>query len=189
MSLGYLEVLGFAADCFQVLLGVVLVFLLVRYRKSAVKTDGLNLPVTGAGPFRHEFMLQSLKHQSEQSFDCIQKTLQSERSNLMRLYEIGGTHLDLDPDCPTLADDPSEAEAFQIGDCEQAPDEDQSANRYQKVAQLAADGLKAPRIAKQLGIPRGEVELVLKMAAASNSDPQIMEPAPGGLRRSGRIQR
>lgn len=181
MSPGYLEFLGIAADCLQVLLGMVLVVLLVRYHKSAVRKDVSNWPAAEAGPFRREFLLQSLKHQSELSFDSIEKTISTERRNLLRLFEIGDAHLESDHG----AFNPEEVapESFKIGDGESKKDTDQSSDRYQQVAQLAADGLKAPRIAKQLGIPRGEVELVLKMAAVSNSTAQHREMAVGAMSR------
>lgn len=177
MSLGYLEIFRIAADCFQVLLGVVLVVLLVRYKKTAAKADLSNWPGTEAGPFMHEFMLQSLKHQSEMSFDSIEKTISAERQNLLRLFDISHSGLESDP-AAFLSEDIN-TEVFQMDDGESEMGIDSSSNRYQQVTQLATEGLKAPRIAKQLGIPRGEVELVLKMAAATEMASENQESAFG----------
>ena len=165
MSLGYLEVFQIASDCFQVLLAAAAVLLLMRYRKNSNKPDWPSWPASEGTPFMHEFLLQSLKHRSEQSFDSVQRILQTERTNLMQLFEIGEGHWDDRPSVPALDD--SDPEPFQIGEADPAENIDKTGNQYQQVRQLAAAGMSVPRIAKQLGIPRGEVELVLKMTISS----------------------
>lgn len=166
MDFGYIEVFGIAADCFQVLMIVVVIFLLVRYRKKTQAPNWSDWATSESNPFRHEFLLQSLKHQSEQAFIHIEKTIQAERNNVMQLLELSDQQ-------PTQSvagfpDQEPEEAPFNIEEPHNTSEQDHSDDQYQKISQLAAEGMNSRRIAKKLAIPLGEVELVMKMAAASN---------------------
>jgi hypothetical protein len=166
MSLGHFEILGMVADGFQMLLIALILFLLVRYRKRSSPSDKSEWAPAGAGPFRHEFLIQSLLHQTDLAFDHIEKTIQTERRHLKEITASGHQQEALNDSC--LPDAPSEAAPFDIDAAPLSDEPDDGDNPYQKVHQLAADGMNPQRIAKQLSIPRGEVELVLKMAASAS---------------------
>lgn len=175
MSFGYFEIFGIAADCFQVLMIVLIVFLLVRYRKKTQTPNWSDWAASQANPFMHEFLLQSLKHQSEQAFNQIEKTIQTERTHLMQLFELSDQQLkqggaDFSEPEPEAAAVNPEAAPSSVDELPLSDEHEISEDRYEHISQLAADGMNARRIAKQLAIPLGEVELVLKMAAASNSN-------------------
>ena len=161
MSFGYLEVFAIAADGFQVLLIVVVIFLLLRYRKKLAAPDWSAWASSEANPFQHEFLLQSLKHQSEQAFDQIEKTVRLERNTLLQLLELGDQQSARDDAGPAEPD--PKTVSFTINDTTPSEEPAESDNRYQQVMRLAADGMNSRRIAKQLSIPLGEVELVMKM--------------------------
>ena len=168
MSFGYLELFGIAADCFQVLMIVVIIFLLVRYHRKMSTPNWSEWASSEANPFMHEFLLQSLKHQSEQAFEHIEKTIRIERDNLLQLLELGDQQIarqDAAQDGPD-----TKTVSFTINEASQPEDPPDSENRYKQVLRLAADGMSSRRIAKQLSIPLGEVELVMKMNPSGTSN-------------------
>ena len=168
MSFGFLEVFGIAADCFQVLMIAVMIFLMLRYRKKMSTPDWSEWASSEANPFMHEFLLQSLKHQSEQAFDHIEKTIRVERSNLLQLLELNDQQIPrgdigkAEPETKTVS--------FTINDTPQPEESVDSDNSYEEVIRLAAEGMNSRRIAKQLSIPLGEVELVMKMNPSGSSN-------------------
>ena len=165
MTPGYLEIYRIAADGLQILLSAAAVLMLMRYRKKPPLPDWTAWPQADGSAFRHEFMLQSLRHQSEQSFDNLDRALRSERSNLQRFLEIGDSRW---TGAAEPSEDVSDPSPFQIGGEDAAGPAAENERRYEEVARLAAGGMNARRISKQLGIPLGEVELVVKLSAASD---------------------
>ena len=164
MSLGDIEILGIVADGFQILLILLILLLLVRYRNRAMASDCSGWASSGANPFRHEFLVQSLRHQTEMAFDLVENTLQAERRKLRQLCEPD--HQQLERDGTDLFDEPLETAPFEIDETPLADEKNDDNDPYREVLRLAADGVNPHRIAKQLSIPRGEVELVLKMSAS-----------------------
>jgi hypothetical protein len=175
MSLGHFEIMGMVADGLQMLLITLILFLLIRQRKRSSMPEGSERPSSGAGAFRHEFLIQSLKHQTEMAFDHIEKTLQTERRELQQRYasvrQQEACRESILPEAPP-EDAPFNIDAASLTD--ETNDED---SPYRQVLEMAADGLNPHRIAKQLSIPRGEVELVLKMSASPPSTRAGNDPA------------
>ena len=168
MSSEFLEVFAIAADCFQVLMIAVMIFLLLRYRKKMSTPDWSEWASSEANPFMHEFLLQSLKHQSEQAFDHIEKTIRIERNNLLQLLELSDKQISLE-DTGKAEPEPKTV-SFTINDTSPSEEPVGSDNSYEQVIRLAADGMNSRRIAKQLSIPLGEVELVMKMNPSGTSN-------------------
>ncbi|UCF94371.1 MAG: hypothetical protein JSW39_09495 [Desulfobacterales bacterium] len=110
--------------------------------------------------FKAEILRQTLKQQSERAFENILETVAKERRVLNKLFQ---------------AEDAVNAGAIMLSQASSAPSEPlsrrsidgdsegDSDDRYAAIERLGRQGLSVPQIAEQLKVPRGEVELLLKL--------------------------
>jgi hypothetical protein len=179
-----LELFRLVGDGIQILLCGCIVILLLRYRSRPHRNPMSSWPSGQARPFRQEFWLQALKHQSEQSFDNLQQALQSERSSLSRHFDIGNGQWPLNSDAQG-DDDPKPWEHETGRNSDQIEAGSGARERYHRVALLATEGLDARRISKRLNLPVGEVELMLKLSGLGTGSPYAdPEAAAGPFRHS-----
>lgn len=172
MTAAHLEYVALAADGVLMLLCLWILLLLSRHGK---RIDRLTMPLRQPHdtlPFRREFMLQSLKHQSEQAFDNLQSMLQKERRNVARMFDIG------DDPRPAFGEaagsDDVNLQRFVLDRAAGASADSGGPNpRYHRALELAAEGLDASLISKRLDIPLGEVELLVKLSGSPDGHPSI----------------
>jgi len=161
MALHTLNFWEIAIDATQIgLCGLILLFL-IRNRMKLKRLNS-NGPCGEKSPkLNTEFVVEALRQQSELAFNHIMKTIDKERQTLNAYFELRETQLA--PGLLTAASkdrmEPiSGAEALEPDACEAI---------YSEIESLSDQGLSPSDIAEELSIPRGEVDLVLKLKRLS----------------------
>ncbi|MFO7707960.1 MAG: hypothetical protein R6V84_07280 [Desulfobacterales bacterium] len=144
-------------DAFNVLLCIGILIHRVRRRR-----EPLNARREGPGrpqitEFTREIRLQALRQQSERALSAILGAVEAERLRLEQLFDADARPAPEPFLAPAraAADDPP----FRLGEvCEPA-----ARGRYDGVHELLRKGLSSRQIADALDLPRGEVDLALKL--------------------------
>ncbi len=145
-------------DAFNVLLCIGVLIYLVR-RRSGLLNARQEEP--GRPEFTQEIRLQALRQQSERALSSILSAVESERLRLQQVFDVDDRPTTEPPEAPAraAADDPP----FRLGEvCEPV-----AWGRYDGVHGLLREGLSCRQIAENLNLPRGEVELALKLKPAA----------------------
>ncbi|RPJ77196.1 MAG: hypothetical protein EHM15_00715 [Desulfobacteraceae bacterium] len=129
----------------------------LRARHAPTLPAGSAVPV----PFAHELGVQALRQQAETALAGIAAAVETERLRLQEHFQAlapPAAEARLDPARDALEEFP-----FRLGDSPGPA----AWGRYEGVRILAREGLGCRQIAERLNLPRGEVELALKLQPAS----------------------
>lgn len=146
------------------LCGGILLFLI--YNKIKYKRMILNVPPKDySTAFTNEMRIQTLKHQTEQTFDTILNVIHQERRTLQNYYDIE----ERKKDTHSLPLGCSE----RIKNMSRLDSKNRSKSKVMdngKILMLSKKGLTAKEISRSVHRPRGEVELILRLNNISVGD-------------------
>ena len=148
-------------DITQICLGgVILLFLIrnqIKYKQLFLKAPtGENSP-----NFNTEFIIQAIRQQSDLAFTHILETIDKERQTLDTYFELRETQIASKMLVPAAGH-----VVAQIPDSE-AADPNAADTIYSEIENLAGQGMSLEDISEDLNVPKGEVELVLKLKRLS----------------------
>jgi hypothetical protein len=143
-------------DGIQIFLcAIILLFLIrnrIKYKRLILNTS----PNDYATPFSSEIRIQKLRQATEHTFDTIFEAIQQERLALRKYYDPQNYSHELD----------TSAVAPPIGINAAASTDDNrdlEAADFSEILTLSKKGLSAREISQRVNMPRGEVELVLRL--------------------------
>jgi DNA-binding NarL/FixJ family response regulator len=111
--------------------------------------------------FNTEFVVEAVRQQTELAFNHILETIDKERQTLDAYFELRETQL-----APGLLKSVSSGRVEPISSSE-ASEPDAADTIYSEIESLSDQGLSLADIAEKLNVPRGEVDLVLKLKRLS----------------------
>ena len=145
-------------DALQIILcGVILIFLIhnkVKYKQLILKNTRSEKSAT----FENEFLIQSLKQQTFETFDAILDYIDQQRHGLQSYYE--NEEINRLSSSAYLQNHASEKN---IGKKSNKISTDENAADHSNILKLFESGLTSKQISQKVIAPREEVELVLRM--------------------------
>jgi hypothetical protein len=169
MALHTLNFWEIALDATQIgLCGLILLFLirnrmkfkrLILNEPTAEKSQNLNT----------EFVVEAVRQQTELAFNHILETIDKEHQTLSAYFELRETQLS-----PGLLKPASSGRIEPISSSE-ASEPDVADAIYSEIESLADQGLSLADISEKLKVPRGEVDLVLKLKRLSIESAKIKD--------------
>jgi hypothetical protein len=161
MALHTFNLWEIAVDATQIgLFGLILLFVI----RNSLRLKRLN-PNTPSGEesqkFNTEFIVEALRQQTELAFDHIMKTIDKERQTLHAYFELRETQI-----APGLLASASKRRIEPNASAE-GLEPDTADAIYSEIESLSDQGLSPADIAEELTVPRGEVDLVLKLKRLS----------------------
>ena len=172
MALHTINFWEIALDATQIGLCGLILLLLIRNRMK-YKRAILNAPSDKKSQkFNTEFIVEAIRQQTELAFNHILETIDKERQTLHAYFELKETQL-----APDLLKSASFDRIEPISSSE-ASEPDATDAIYSEIESLSDQGLSLSDIAEKLNVPRGEVDLVLKLkrlsieSARSKDSPQ-----------------
>ena len=169
MALHTLNFWEIAIDATQIgLCGLILLFLI----RNRMKLKRLNPDATSAEEsqkFNTEFVVEALRQQTELAFNHIMQTIDKERQTLNAYFELRETQL-----APGLLTSVSKGRIEPISSTE-ALEPDAADAIYSEIESLSDQGLRPADIATELNVPRGEVDLVLKLKRLSIESARVKD--------------
>ena len=169
MALHTFNLWEIAVDATQIgLFGLILLFVIRNSFK--LKRLNPNTPsVKESQKFNTEFVVEALRQQTELAFDHIMKTIDKERQTLHAYFELRQTQL-----APGLLKSVSSDPVEPIVNAE-GLDPDAADTIYSEIESLSDQGLSLADIAEKLNVPRGEVDLVLKLRRLSIESAKVKD--------------
>jgi len=172
MALHTLNFWEIAIDATQIsLCGLILLFLIRNHMKF--KRLNLNAPSgEGSQKFNTAFAVEAVRQQTELAFNHVLETIDKERQTLHAYFELRESQL-----APGLLKSVSSGRIEPISSTE-ASEPDIADEIYSEIEGLSDQGVSLADIADKLNLPRGEVDLVLKLkrlsieSAKANDNPQ-----------------
>lgn len=169
MALHTLNFWEIALDATQIgLCGLILLFLIrnrVKFKRLI-----LNKPAAEKSQnFNTEFVVEAVRQQTELAFNHILETIDKERQTLSAYFELRETQL-----APGLLKSASSGRIEPISSSE-ASEPDAADAIYSEIESLADQGLNLADISEKLKVPRGEVDLVLKLKRLSIESAKIKD--------------
>jgi hypothetical protein len=161
MALQTISLWEIGLDITQICLGGFILLCLIR---NKIKYKQLFLkPPTGENSqnFNTEFIIQAIRQQSDLAFTHILETIDKERQTLDTYFELRETQIA----SKMLVPAPGRVVA-QIPNTE-ATDLNAADTIYSEIENLAGQGMSLADISEDLNVPKGEVELVLKLKRLS----------------------
>ena len=172
MALHTLNFWEIAIDATQIGLCGLILFFLIR---NSIKFKRLNLNAPSgeeSKKFNTDFAVEAVRQQTELAFNHILETIDKERQTLDAYFELRETRF-----APGLLASVSSDRVERISGSE-ALEPDAADTIYSEIESLSDQGLSLADIAEKLNVPRGEVDLVLKLkrlsieSAKLKDDPQ-----------------
>jgi hypothetical protein len=148
-------------DITQIILGGFILLCLIRNR---IKYKQLFLKApTGENMqnFNTEFIIEAIRQQSNLAFTHILETIAKERQTLDTYFELRDTQI-----ASKMRVAAPGRIAAQIPNAE-ATDQNAADTIYGEIENLASQGMSLADISEDLNVPKGEVELVLKLKRLS----------------------
>jgi len=160
MALQTLNLWEIVLDGIQICLGGLILLFLIR-NKIKYKQLILKAPAGEKSQnFNTEFIIQAIRQQSELAFSHILETIDKERQTLGTYFELRET---ITPNMLQTAPGPLFDQA-----CNAETVEPNAADTiYSEIKTLSGYGMSLEDISVKLNVPRGEVELVLKLKSLS----------------------
>jgi len=156
MTIQMLPLWELVLDGIQVLLCAVILFFLIhnkiKYRRLILNTS----PKEYAAEFSNEMRLQHLKQETEKVFDSIVDVINRERGSLQKHYDSDEPNHRMDA---CVLPGPAEINADRPVDKQSEED----AAEFGEIFSLSEKGLSTREISQRVSMPRGEVELVLRL--------------------------
>lgn len=158
MTLQLLPFWEAASEGLSILLGGIIIFFLIfnkiKYKRMILKT----FHKENSQAFSSEMLTQYLRQQTDRTFDSILQYIHRERQLLENSYLSDGPRICRNPFIPGLAD-----RIQRIDPYEKKGDWKPDGKDYAEIIALHNKGLSSKTISKNLNIPRGEVELNLRI--------------------------
>ncbi|MGD2184583.1 MAG: hypothetical protein PVI71_00590 [Desulfobacterales bacterium] len=161
MALQTLNLWELVLDGTQIFLCSFILLVLIR---NKIKYKQLLLKAPSAKSSRNfnaEFMIQAIRQQCDLAFTHILETIDTERQTMDACFEPGKFRFA--PHMLQLAPDRTVA---QTPDAEM-PEVNTEQTIYRDIEALAGQGMSLENISEELKVPKGEVELVLKLKRLS----------------------
>lgn len=143
-------------DGIQIFLGIIILLLLInnkiKYKRLILNTA----PKDYAAEFSNEIRMQCLKQVTEQMFDTIADVIHQQRLALQKHYDPVKCNHEMD----------NSVVAPPLGINTASPTDDKSdvaAADFDEIFSLSEKGLSTREISQRVNMPRGEVELVLRL--------------------------
>jgi hypothetical protein len=169
MALHTLNFWEITIDATQIgLCALILLFLIRNHMK--LRRLNSNAPAgQESQKFNSEFVVEAVRQQTELAFHHILETIDKERQTLDAYFELRENQLApgllksvpskrLEPISSTKASEPDAADAI-----------------YSEIESLSDQGLSMTDIAEELNLPRGEVDLVLKLKRLSIESAKVKD--------------
>jgi hypothetical protein len=149
-----------AIDGFQILLCLLILGLYFKNRAIHKKLAVNKIKNGGGQSFNAHVFNRIVKQQVDQALTNIVKTIAAERNGLESVLELNPLSSEDDDISKVQSNSqlPNSHDNHRISD-----DRSGSAGRHDKVRKFSAKGLSARKIAEELKIPIGEVELILSL--------------------------
>jgi hypothetical protein len=157
MALHTLNFWEIAIDATQIGLGAFILLFLIRNHMRLKRMNSNALSGQESQKFNSEFVVEAVRQQTELAFNHIRETIDKERRTLDAYFELREAQLApgllksvpsnrIEAVSSTQAKEPGAADAI-----------------YSEIESLSDQGLSLTDIAEELNLPRGEVDLVLKL--------------------------
>ena len=151
----------FILDGAQIFLCGFILLVLIRNKIKHKQILLKNPNPENAQNFNVEFILQAIRQQSDLAFMHIMETIEKERKTL-------NTYLDLrEPQMMPHQAVPGPQRLNAQSSAEGTENSDATDTIYSEIEALAGQGMSLEDISEELNVPRGEVELVLKLKRLS----------------------
>ena len=149
-----------AADGIQILLGLVIIFFLIRNRGRKMKPDMANPKSKSAQNFNLQVFSQAIDQQVELAFTNIREVVATERRNLEKVLQFHSFNhaVHSASEIRSLLPPAGRDDNFQHVLETAGPGERQS-----RIETLATRGMSAKQISEKLKIAMAEVELILSL--------------------------
>jgi hypothetical protein len=169
MALHALNLWEIVIDATQIGLCALILLFLIR---NHVKFKRLNSNMPSgkeSQKFNSEFVVEAVRQQTELAFNHILETIDKERQTLDAYFELREAQLapGLLKSSPSRRIDPISSAKAQEPDAADAI--------YSKIESLSDQGLNLTDIAEELNLPRGEVDLVLKLKHLSIESARVKD--------------
>ena len=145
------------------LCGITILYLIRNrstYNQSLLKESGEG----NSNRFNEEVLAQLVKQQSDMPFETISDAIEKERMPLHSLMEKKEA---IKEEKPLFAEEPNWVQE-DFYNKKSSGSDDLAGDEYDEVARLADLGLSVKKISERAKIPRGEVELVVKLKGLEN---------------------
>lgn len=173
MALHTINLWEIVLDGIQIFLGCVILLVLIRnrikYKQLLLKRPNGEKPQN----FNTEFIVQAIRQQSDLALAHILETIEKERKTLDAYFDLSEPQM-----APHLVETPPDRSAAQTPDDETA-ELNAADTIYSEIVTLAGQGRSLEDISEALNVPKGEVELVLKLkrlsaeSASPNNNPSV----------------
>lgn len=161
MALHTLNFWEIVIDATQIgLCGLILLFL-IRNRMKLKRLHPNGCSGEESHKFNTEFVVEAVRQQTELAFNHIMKTIDKERQTLHAYFELRENQI-----APGLLSATSKGRIEPVYNTE-ALEPDAADAIYSEIESLSDEGLNPADIAEELNVPRGEVDLVLKLKRLS----------------------
>jgi hypothetical protein len=169
MALHTLNFWEITIDATQIgLCALILLFLIRNHMK--LKRLNSNAPSgQESQKFNSEFVVEALRQQTELAFNHILQTIDKERQTLDAYFELREGQL-----APGLLKSVPSNRREPISGTE-APEPEAADAIYSEIESLSDQGLSMTDIAEELNLPRGEVDLVLKLKRLSIESAKVKD--------------
>ena len=161
MALHSINLWEVVIDGTQIFLCCLILLVLIRnkikYKRLLLKTPHGENPQN----FNTEFIVQAIRQQSDLAFTHIMETIDKERKTMDTYFELREPQM-----APHLVHPSANGGAVQAPDAETEA-LDAADTIYSEIEVLAGQGMSLEAISEELNVPRGEVELVLKLKRLS----------------------
>ena len=172
MALHTLSFWEIALDATQIgLLGLIVLFLIRNHMKfKRLKLNGSY--GNESNKLNTEFVVEAIRRQTDLAFNHILETIDKERQTLEAYFALRETQLD-----PGLLKSAASGRVEPISGSA-ALEPDAADTIYSEIESLSDQGLSLEDISEKLNVPRGEVDLILKLkrlnveSSKSLDDPQ-----------------
>jgi len=161
MALQTLNLWEIVLDGIQICLGGLILLFLIR-NKIKYKQLILKAPAGEKSQnFNTEFIIQAIRQQSELAFTHILETIDKERQTLGTYFELRETQI-----APTMLQT-APGPVFDQACNAETVEPNAADTIYSEIKTLSGYGMSLEDISEKLNVPRGEVELVLKLKSLS----------------------
>jgi hypothetical protein len=169
MALHTLNFWEIAIDATQIGLCVLILIFLIRNRMKFKRLNS-NAPCgQESQKFNSEFVVEAVRQQTELAFNHILETINKERQTLHAYFELREAQL-----APGLLKSVPSNRIEPIPDTK-ALEPDAADAIYSEIESLSDQGLSMTDIAEELNLPRGEVDLVLKLKRLSIESAKVKD--------------
>ena len=143
--------------------GITMLYLIRRKRRnSAERIKGPRSITEHQRSFDDEVFAQRLKQQSEEAFKRIRVSIEKERSRILESIETAAFDRIGEQQRNGRVDEPQDL-PFQLHQGGKGRRVEKAKDSYAEVIRLAGQGMSAKKISRKTSIPKGEVEMIIRL--------------------------